>query len=390
MIEALFYISLLGICHTYIVYPFTMLFLGKLKDEDAPEPDEDYQPSVEIIFAAYNEESVIYEKIISSFETNYPSSLLSMRIGSDASTDRTDQIITDLQAKYPKLHFKRFGGRTGKAGILNELIKESTADLIIFTDANIFFNKNTIPNLVAGMEDKAVGIVGGCIHYKDLNREGISIQEDAYLNLENRLKQAESDLFGKTIGVEGGCYIIRRELFPGIPPLFFMEDFYNSMSVLGKGYEVLFNREAICYEDASVQSTEEYKRKVRISIGNFQNLNAFKGLLFYKFFPLGYLFLSHKVLRWCTPFLMIILLITSLLLALHSHVYATIAGFYVVLIALGGIGILFSQSKWIGPLRYPGHFIHMNMALLKGFYVYLKGVQSNAWEPTKRNQQQAG
>lgn len=387
MLEVLFYISLFGILHTYLIYPLSMVLLGKLFKKPSPVPRQNYQPTVEIIFAAYNEESVIREKIIHSFETTYPQSKVSVRIGSDASTDATDSIIEELQHKYPTLHYRRFGGRTGKAGILNELIKESHADLIIFTDANIIFDENTIPQLVAGMQGSQVGIVGGSIIYKDSQNTGISGQENVYLKLENTVKKAESDLFGNAMGVEGGCYIIRRELFPGIPPLFFMEDFYTTMSVLQKRFKVLFDKNAKCYEDASVLSTEEYKRKVRISIGNFQNLNAFKSLLITRFFPLGYLFLSHKVLRWFTPFFLILLLITSALLASTSPFYYTIAAFYVVFILLGGVGILFSQSKWIGPLKYPGHFIHMNMALLKGFYVYLKGVQSNAWEPTKRNQQ---
>lgn len=387
MIEALFYISLVGVIHTYIIYPLCMLAIGRSFRPLVISSDPEFQPAVEIIFAAYNEESVIHEKIISSFKTNYPRSLLSMRIGSDASTDQTEAIIEGLQAKYSQLRYRRFGGRTGKAGILNELIKESTADLIIFTDANIIFEPDTIPQLVAGMRDQKVGIVGGCIHYKAANNQGISKQEGIYLSVENRIKQTESDLFGQAMGVEGGCYIIRRELFPGIPPLFFMEDFYTTMSVLEKKYDVLFDEEARCYEDASVHSSEEYKRKVRISIGNFQNLNAFKSIIFRRFFSLGFIFLSHKVLRWCTPFLMIVMLLCLIPLALSSTFYGLIAAFYTGFILLGVLGILFSQSSWIGVLKYPGHFIHMNIALLKGFYIYLKGVQSNAWEPTKRNQQ---
>src|SRR5690606_9072612 len=152
------------------------------------------------------------------------------------------------------------------------------------------------------------------------------------------------------MGVEGGCYIIRKELFTGIPPLYFMEDFYISMATMQKRYDVLFNSNATCYEDVSVHSSEEYKRKVRISIGNFQNLNAFKSLIVTRFFPLGYIFLSHKVLRWLTPFFLLILIPTTLLLSTSSRLYETIAVFYGLFIVLGAIGILFSQKKWMGLL----------------------------------------
>jgi len=37
-------------------------------------------------------------------------------------------------------------------------------------------------------------------------------------------------------------------------------------------------------------------------------------------------------------------------------------------------------------LRFINHFFTMNIALLLGFIEYAKGVKSNVWQPTKRNQ----
>lgn len=387
MLKVIFFICLIGILHTYVIYPLFILMLGAIfKKRTTPVSISKY-PTVEVIFAAFNEEQVIREKIRKTFATNYPSEKISVRIGSDASTDKTDSIIKEMQKEFPNLHFQRFGGRTGKAGIINQLAIESTADLIIFTDANILFEPGTIPNLVGAMHEPNTGIVGGKIIYTRVKGSGISKQENAYLRLENAIKQAESDVFGKAMGVEGGCYIIRRELFPGIPPLFFMEDFYITMAVMQQGYDVKFLASAQCTEDVSVQSTEEYKRKVRISIGNFQNLAAYSKMLITRFFPAGFIFLSHKVLRWLTPFFLLILIPVSTLLAPFGIFYALFAGFYMVFLGLGLFGILFSQSKKAGLLKYPGHFIHMNLALLEGFTLYLKGVKSNAWQPTRRNQE---
>ena len=387
MLKAIFFICLLGILHTYVIYPLFILMLGAIfKKRSTPGRINNY-PTVEVIFAAFNEEQVIREKIRKTFATNYPLEKIAVRIGSDASTDNTDNIIKEMQEEFPNLYFQRFGGRTGKAGIINQLAIESTADLIIFTDANILFEPDTIPNLVEAIQEPGTGIVGGKIIYTRVKGSGISKQENAYLRLENAIKQAESDVFGKAMGVEGGCYIIRRELFPGIPPLFFMEDFYITMAVMQQGYKVKFLASAQCTEDVSVQSTEEYKRKVRISIGNFQNLAAYSKMLITRFFPAGFIFLSHKVLRWLTPFFLLILIPVSTLLAPFGIFYALFAGFYMVFLGMGMFGILFSQSKKAGLLKYPGHFIHMNLALLEGFTLYLKGVKSNAWQPTRRNQE---
>ncbi len=387
MLKVIFFICVLGIVHTYIIYPIFMIILGKLfkKKEQARNPE--YQPTVEIIFAAYNEVDVIEQKLRSSLNTHYNPGKLSIRLGSDASNDGTDDVVKRLQKEFPQIHFKTFEARTGKAGIINQLVPQSTADLLILTDANIIFEPETIPHLVSEMACKNAGIVGGKIAYKQVHGKGISKQEDIYLKVENAIKQAESDVFAKTMGVEGGCYIIKRELFETIPPLFFMEDFYISMSVIKKGFDVKFLSKARCYEDVSTQSEEEYKRKVRISIGNFQNLGTFSGLLIKQFFPAGFLFLSHKVLRWLTPFFLLLLIPVSTLLAPSGFFYALFAGIYMTLLGLGMFGILFSQNAKAGLLKYPGHFIHMNLALLEGFTIYLKGVKSNAWQPTRRNQE---
>lgn len=385
--KTLFFVALFGILHTYLFYPLLMRLLGLVVKEKALPKNNSALPTVEIIFAAFNEETVIHQKLLSSLQTDYPADKLSISIGSDASTDRTDEIIKTLQEKHRQIKLKRFEARSGKATIINELAQQSKAELIIFTDANILFEPETIPRLVNALADKKAGIAGGHILYSKVGEKGISRQENLYLRWENRLKKLESRIFGRAMGVEGGCYIIRTELFPGIPPRYYMEDFYISLAVMKQGHRVLFEERALCYEDVSIHSGEEYRRKVRISIGNFQNLRSYASLLITGFFPTGFIFLSHKVLRWLSPFFLLILLVTCTLLAPSGIFYALFAGIYMMVIGLGLFGILFSQSQKAGILKYPGHFIHMNLALLEGFFIFIKGVNSNVWQPTTRNQE---
>jgi cellulose synthase/poly-beta-1,6-N-acetylglucosamine synthase-like glycosyltransferase len=387
VLQLLFFLSLLGIVHSYLIYPFIMLRLGTRKKALVdPESTLPQNTKIEILFAAYNEESVIEEKIRSSLSPSIRAENLSLRIGTDNCSDQTDSIIRSLQKEYPNLRHKVFTQRTGKSGIINHLVEESDADYLILTDANIIFNEQTIEQLIGPLLSKDVGIVGGNIIYQTFEDKGISKQENIYLQLENRIKLAESQLFGATMGVEGGCYAIKRNLFPQIPPLFFMEDFYVSLYLIEKGYKVLFNPDAQCFEDISVNPDEEFKRKVRISIGNFQNLNRFKSLIFKKFNPIGFAFSSHKVLRWLTPFLLIFLFVSSLSLSYSMPVYGWFSALYFLILSLGLLGILFSHYQSVKWLKYPGHFLYMNLALLKGFFVYLKGVKSNVWQPTSRNQ----
>ena len=387
ILKLIFFISLFGIVHSYILYPLLLNFLNLFRSESKRENAKLQKfPKVEIIFAAYNEESVISQKLQSSLSSDYPDELLSIRIGSDASTDNTDSIVRALQKDHPQIHFTRFNSRTGKSQILNELVEQSEAELLLFTDANIIFETNTVSRLVKAMESPDTGIAAGTLIYSSSTHQGISKQENRYLKFENRLKRIESNLFGAAMGAEGGCYLIRKDLFPGIPKGYFMEDFFITMHVFNEGLKVKMVEDARVLEDVSVQSSEEYKRKVRISIGNFQNLKTYGTLILKRFFPVGFIFLSHKVLRWLTPMLLISLLMSVMFLAPTHYFFALFAGTYMTIIGLGLFGILFSQNAKVGWLKYPGHFLHMNLALLEGFFIFTKGVDSNVWQPTKRNQ----
>ena len=368
-------------------YPVAVIAFSKgLKKRKQTLYNSDFQPKVAVVFAAYNEENVIKEKIESIFNSHYPKEKIFVYLGSDASTDATDSIIKELQLNYLNIHFTRFNERTGKSGIINKLFEICKEEIVIGTDANIIFSEKTIANFVKHFQDDSTSLVGGNISYIQKNKLGISTQENTYLSFENKLKQAESDLWAKVQGVEGGLYCIRKKDFCPIPPLTFMEDFFITYSVLGNRGSVLFDHKALGFEDVSTLQEEEFKRKTRISIGNFQNLRRFKGLLTEQPFPLGFAFLSHKILRWFTPFLSLITVLAALLLKEHilylNYLYIVL---YLLLLTL--IDWLLYQLKInSGPLRYWGHFTMMNLALLNGFFKYIKGVRTNVWQPTKRNQ----
>lgn len=383
ILQVLFWLAFAGIVITYIAYPALMLLLPA-KNKPLELPDE--LPTIAILFAAFNEETVLKPKLDSLLRLDYPKDKLQIWVGSDNSTDKTNGILKQYADKHTQIHFKIFKSRTGKSGILNALKKDITTDYLVLTDANIMFESHTVKTMLAAATAHQAQACGGHIIYTQVQQQGIAQQENTYLNLENRLKKSESDYFGLAMGLEGGCYLIKRELFPDIPPLFFMEDFFVTMHLLKSGHKVVFEPNARVYEDVSTQAQEEYKRKIRISIGNFQNLKAFGSLIFTKPFPLGFAFLCHKVLRWLSPFFLIILFFLSPYLVLTAPFYGIFAGLFYIILALGILGIAINSRPGLKWLKFPGHFLYMNLALLQGFLKYIQGVRSNAWQPTKRNQ----
>jgi cellulose synthase/poly-beta-1,6-N-acetylglucosamine synthase-like glycosyltransferase len=373
----IFLVALSLIALTYVVYPlWQLIFPGKPIDFTG----EFTPPSVSVVFAAYNESAIIEAKIRSIYSTNYPIDLLSVWIGSDLSNDGTDDIIRNLQSEFPQLNLHVNDNRSGKSATINLLVERTAAEVIIATDANILFKETTIEELVRPIAlQKATAVAGTLAYEAGGVTNSTATNEKAYLSLENAIRRAESRKHGICFGMEGGLYSMRKSYWKPIPPNTFMEDFFQTVQLIARDQKVLFNEGAIGLEDVSTSLREEYKRKIRISIGNWQNLIRFYPLLFKNPYPFGILFLMHKVLRWLTP---------------HLYLIALIAGLFtsqwlissIILIGLPVSQFILMSFGLATPLAY---FYAMNAALFIGFLRYLKGVKSSVWQPTKRNQHES-
>lgn len=379
--------STVCIAHSYLFFPIILTILAKGKQQNnLVYHYEDNLPFVSIILAVYNEEAVIIEKLRTTFATRYPLEKLEFLIGSDASTDKTNQLIEDWQKKYPQIKFSLFSGRTGKAGIVNKLSQDAKGDIFILTDANVFFEPDTIYQLVKHYKNEEIVQVGANILNPIHKKEGISFQEKSYLSRENLIKYQEGVIWGTMIGAFGGCYSIRSAAFTQVPPTFLMEDFYISMNALAKGGKSINELKALCYEDVSNKIREEFRRKTRISAGNFQNLNHFRKLLL-RYDGLSFCFWSHKVLRWYGPFFILSALIANIFLALTSNFYQLSLLVQVSILMVPLLDLLLrNRNVNIKIFRFITHFYLMNLALLLGWVRYRRGIKASVWTPTQRNQ----
>ena len=371
------------ILHTYVFYPLFMILIYRNSNHNQLLFYSDHElPSIAILIAAHNEEKVIEKKILSVFNTNYPSSKLKIFIGSDASTDRTDEIISNLTNTYSNIEFIKFKGRVGKISIINHLQSLCDEPVLILSDANVIFKQNTIFELVKYFKDSNVGLVSANIIKESSNNDGISYQEKKYLNFENKIKASESYAFNFIMGAEGGCYAIRNNLFSKVPSNFIVDDFFITMQVLERKNYALLNNLAICIEDVTTDISSEYRRKVRISSGNFQNLFFFKHLLF-DFSSICFAFWSHKVLRWLTPFFIFICLFSSVFLIPYHKFFIWISCIQLLLLLFPLFNYFFKFNNVF--LKFIAHFYLMNFALFEGFIKFIKGIKSSIWEPINRN-----
>ncbi len=388
--QILFWFSVLAIFHSYVLFPFILKILAKNKEvnQDVFKLSDSNLPKVSILMSLYNEEDVISEKIESILKSNYPSEKLEIIVGSDNCDDNTNDIVSALCKENPNLFFFPFTTRQGKPSIINQLQKKSIGTIIIITDANVIFSENTIFEMVKHYKNSNIGLVDTRMTNtkESISKTGISIQESSYNSREVKIKQNESLIWGTMMGPFGGCYSLRNDLFKDVPVNFLVDDFYINMNVLKQNKKAINCMNAIVYEDVSNNIKDEFRRKIRISTGNFQNLATFKNLLFSKAKGLSFSFFSHKVLRWFGPFLLIIAFLSNLFLIKFDFYKISIIIFLATFI-LPFIDVILKKQKInISIFRFITHFYTMNIALLIGFFRFLSGVKSGVWQPTKRNQ----
>ncbi len=363
--------------YTYILYPFLLKkkAAGKLFAVEKYTAQDDL-PDVNIIIPVQNEEQVIAAKLNSILQSSYPKEKMHIYIGLDNCTDSTKNII-EQSFSLPNIHIVEFSERQGKPSVLNQLVAGQQFEedaLLIFTDANVLFSATTIFELVSCFKDVRVGLVDSNIQPQRITNEN----EHLYWNYENQIKFHESLVYHIIPGPSGGCFAIRKNLFTPVPSNFLVDDFFIGFSIVIKGYYSLFNPEALCYEDVITNWRQEFNRKIRIATGNFQNLWRFKKYAVNPFSTVGFVFISHKVLRWKTPFLLLVL---YYILLLECTLFTLMVSLLLPIIDL----ILFALGQEFKPLRRFNYFVVMNMAVFIGFIAFCKGVKSNVWQPTIRS-----
>ena len=264
--QILFWLCVLLMLHSYVLFPLLLQLLARNKKDNSivfqreapsksPPKGETLTalPHVYIMMSVYNEQKVIREKLDSVFDTDYPLDKLSFYIGSDNSSDETDAIIEEYAQKYPQLKFYPYTDRNGKSGVLNRLyeaIKQNgykPNDVFILTDANVFFTRSCIFEMVKHFKNPDIGQVAGNVLNKGQRNDGISIQEASYIQRENLIKYREGLIWGAMQGAFGACYAMRADCFSPIPANFLMEDFYLSMSILCQGKKAISEFKAVCY-----------------------------------------------------------------------------------------------------------------------------------------------
>jgi cellulose synthase/poly-beta-1,6-N-acetylglucosamine synthase-like glycosyltransferase len=373
-LQIAFWVLLFLVVHCYVLFPITLPFVSEIfKRKGGKVGNGENLPTVSILISAYNEEAVIERKIQNLLELDYPKEKLEILIGDDGSADKTAEIVE--RYKDQGITLIKAPQNAGKAAMLNRLQKQANGEILLFCDANTMLFPNVIRKLTVPFRDKKIGCACGHLILTDKSGAELGWGESAYWDLESEIKKFEG-MMDLLIGGNGALYAIRKELYTDLPTKkSVMDDFFVTTKILQKGYYCTFISSAIGTEQTSKETTGEYRRKVRIGRANFNYLLSYIPLL-NPLRPLRcYLFFSHKILRWFSPHIFILLFLVNVPLAWFYGPYRI------------SLGILF--FLWLAGIYkiVPGayYFTTMNTAILKGFFLSFCKEKSGGWAREARS-----
>ena len=379
--EIIFITALSLLAYACLGYPIVVFVASILRNR--PVRAADITPTVSVIIAAHNEQADIAAKIENTLALDYPTEKLEIIVASDCSTDRTDEIVRAYSPRGVVLH--RQNERCGKTLAQNRSVEVSSGDILIFADATTMFESNVIRKIVRRFADPEVGCVGGQLIYVDRSQTSTGRGCRSYWSYEKFIKLCESRL-GSLIGVSGCLYAVRRCSYTALAHDM-SSDFVIASEIYLKGLRTVYEPEAICAEVTNQRTRDEFSMRVRIIEQTMSAMSRYREVLsLRKHGMFAFQMISHKVLRYAVPVLLLTAFLSNLFLIDESLFYrATFAlqlAFY--LSALAG-GVIERFRGRLGLLGLPFYFVVANVAIIAAFVKFMRGEAHVVWEPLRES-----
>jgi len=364
-VNLVFWLALTGVFYTYAGYPMAVWLLARLRPrrwKSAP-----INPSVSIVLAVHNGISLLPGKIQHLLSLDY-SNIKEIIVVSDGSTDGTADLLGRPQHPLVKSIVRK--EHAGKAAAVNAGVAQATADIVLFVDLRQEIALGAIQKLVGNFADPKVGCVAGELI---LRKERSDASSDAVSGLYWRYEQwirTHEAICDSPVGVTGCFYAIRRELFVQLPAGLILDDMFQPLSIIRQGYRSVVDSGACVYDIWPKNVESEFNRKVRTLAGNFQLFQLAPWTLTPQNRVLFQL-VSHKVMRLLVPYLLVLLLISSVLLSAGSTLFAAFATLQILGWTFALIGLRYRIPRLQRVTAPASALLMLNAAAIAGLHRFL-------------------
>jgi cellulose synthase/poly-beta-1,6-N-acetylglucosamine synthase-like glycosyltransferase len=378
---AMVWIAMLLIAYVYVGYPVLLWIITRCYRR--PVRREYITPRVTLIISAFNEAKVIGQKLENAMALDYPSDRLEILVVSDASEDGTDAIVESFRERGVTL--LRMAKRQGKTAGLNGALRQACGEIVVFSDANILYQKDAIRRLVRNFADPEVGCVTGDSRYAENLKSAAHLQENTYWQYEQMIRALESRL-GSTVGGDGAIFSIRRDLFRPLSPDA-INDLVIPLQVVALGYRAVFEPTAVGFEPSAGNFAAEFRRKRRIVNRSWRGVLSVSEVLNpWSVGMFAWQVWSHKVLRWFVFPMVLVAGIGCFLAIPAGLIYQAGALGFVASVIIAVVGCM-SQDRlgWVARLAHGLFYFYMvNLASFLGIMMAMFGRVQVTWTPEAR------
>ena len=374
--RTLFVVSLCLVVYTYAGYPLVLWVLTRLRSREALRSE--IHPSVSIIVAARNEADMIRRKIEHSLALDYPRERLEILVASDASDDGTDAIVEEYAGRGVRL--VRAPQRYGKEHVQGLALAVASGDVVVLTDAATILEPDVLRRLVQNFADPSIGAVSS----EDIvvDAAGNPTGEGLYVKYEMWVRRLESQ-FHSLVGLSGSCFAIRRELCTSWPPTL-ASDFMGALHAARGGYRSIADASARGRFAAVASPQAEMRRRIRTFLRGITVLMANLDLLNpFRYGRFAFQLLSHKLLRFSAPLLLLAMLAVSAV-SWSDPVLRVLLALQVAFYAMGAVGGSIPVLQRHALVRVAHYFTMVQWAMLMAWSKYTLGQQQVTWEPSRR------
>lgn len=353
----------------YVFYPMSLLLLPRKPIKQDPAKSA---PSATLVFCAYNEAASVPAKLENLRAIRAVAPDLKFACYVDLSTDNTLELLRE----HPDLiEVTAAEERTGKAAGMGRLAAAAKTEVMIFTDANVMVEPDSIPRMLGYFQDPEVGCVCGTLIYTNPGESATAGTNSAYWRLEELIKKREART-GSTMGADGSIFASRLAYYPEVPT-HLLDDFIVSMSVLFAGLRIISVQDVIAYERSAVASEDEFRRKRRIACRAYSSHRYLSPQLARMSLMNRYKYVSHRFLRWYGA-------ATGSLCILFSLVFIAQAwnGLAALALCLLAAAIFWLSSKTRAPgLSHAYETVRAIYAAGLGVYDAWRGRTYQRWQP---------